>query len=261
MTHSPKGTTAHEAVVNLTPATPAPDGDVPAQADNQDIDPDSVDDGPGKGPRMRRCVATGERRAPSGMVRFAVSPEGKVTPDVAGRLPGRGAWTTASREAVDAAIARKAFSRAFRRPVEAPENLADIVCDLLTRRSLDLLGFAKRSGDLILGFDQVREELRRARPGCLIEAADGASDGRSKVLGLFRGLYGSEAPTGAPTVIGCFLASELGMALGRDHVVHAVVKHGRIAKNLLAELERLGGFRPLTPGDWASAEEGSSSGD
>lgn len=206
----------------------------------------------------RRCIVTMERREQAGMIRFVLSPDNQVTPDLAAKLPGRGAWVTATRESVDLAVKKGAFNRAFRKPVKADADLADQVDQLLAKRILDQLGMVKRAGDLILGFEQVREEVREAVPAFLIEASDGSEDQRGKVLALVRGLHTPELdeagkPAGnleLPPVVGCFSASELGMALGRDRVIHACVKYGRIAHAWRGELARLSGFRRVWLPGW-----------
>ncbi len=43
------------------------------------------------------CTVTG---SPADLIRFVVDPDGAVVPDVAGRLPGRGMWVSASRRLV-----------------------------------------------------------------------------------------------------------------------------------------------------------------
>ncbi|MEM6662503.1 MAG: DUF448 domain-containing protein, partial [Pseudomonadota bacterium] len=43
----------------------------------------------------RRCIATGETGATDRLIRFVLAPEGGLVPDLAARLPGRGAWLTA----------------------------------------------------------------------------------------------------------------------------------------------------------------------
>ena len=206
----------------------------------------------------RRCIVTMERRQQGELIRFVLSPDNQVTPDLAAKLPGRGAWVAASREAIALAVKKGAFNRAFKKPVKTAPDLADQVEQLLAKRILDQLGMVKRAGDLILGFEQVREEVRKAAPAFLIEASDGSGDQRSKVLALVRGLHTPELdetgkPAGnleLPPVVGCFLASELGMALGRDRVIHACVKYGRIAHAWRGELERLSGFRHVWLPGW-----------
>jgi ribosomal protein L7Ae-like RNA K-turn-binding protein len=109
-----------------------------------------------------------------------------------------------------------------------------------------LLGFARRAGDVVMGFDQVTASLRKAQPAFRIEASDGARDGRRKIDALARGVW-----DGVP-VAGCFSGEQIGVALGRDRVIHALVSHGGMANRLAAELRRLSGFRPLVPDSWRS---------
>jgi predicted RNA-binding protein YlxR (DUF448 family) len=225
----------------------------------------------------RRCIATMESLPQSGMIRFVLSPDKEVTPDLAARLPGRGAWVGASREAMELAVKKGAFARAFKAQVKVPNNLADCVEKLLVSRILDQLGLARRAGDLILGYEQVREAIQTARPYCLIEASDGAADGRGNVLALLKGVHGPQnephearpdmqsgggSDRGAglnkqfenhvlPPVVGCFSADELGMALGRERVIHACLKQGRFATSWTGELARLSGFRPVWLEGWS----------
>ena len=257
---------------------------MPAQPDSDDavggIDAPETDAGPpragkggasgsGRSDQERRCIATMQRRSPSHMIRFVVAPDGVVTPDIAARLPGRGGWVTASREAVELAATRGAFPRAFKRQVTVPAGLADQVEALLVRRCLDMLGMTKRAGDLILGFEQVREAIRNAPPGCLIAAADASEDQRGKVLGLAKAIYGPDLggdlddEAGEPSeiddfgqlppVAGCFSGVELGMALGRERVIHACLKLGPIAHAWMGELGRLSGFRRVWLPGWEPA--------
>lgn len=195
--------------------------------------------------RERRCAATGETRAEDGLIRFALSPDGEIAPDVAAKLPGRGVWVSARREAVAQALKRDAFSRSLKQKVSAPPDLADRVEALLHKRCLDLFGLMRRAGALASGFDQVEAAIRAERPRALIEAADGSADGREKLMRLALGIWG--AP---PHLTGCFTASEMGVALGRDHVVHALVLQERMALRWAAEIGRLSGFRAIVPASW-----------
>ena len=82
----------------------------------------------GRGRRERRCLVTGEVRPCAELIRFVVSPEGRVLPDLAGDLPGRGLWVAADRAALERAGAKGLFARAARRPV------VQVINTLLFRR-------------------------------------------------------------------------------------------------------------------------------
>ena len=192
--------------------------------------------------RERRCIATGETRSEADLVRFALSPEGEVTPDVAARLPGRGAWVGADRGAIERAVKKGLFNRAFQTRAAAPEDLAERVEALLEARALSALGLARRAGKLAAGFDAARLALKaRERPAWRIEACDAARDGREKLDRLAEAVH-----PGLP-VAGCFSAEALGAALGRTGLAHAVLAQGAEARRLSEALHRLSGFRALDP--------------
>ncbi len=194
--------------------------------------------------RERRCIVTRAVLPEEQLIRMALSPDGEVGPDVSAKLPGRGAWVSAKREAIDAAVKKNLFARAFERAVQAPDDLADRVEALLCDRCLSHLGMARRSGGAAAGFDQAHALVKSGGAACVLEAADGAEDGRGKILALLRAMD-AKAP-----VVGCFTAEELGAALGRDAATHVALAPGPHAAGLLREAGRLAGFRRLAPETW-----------
>ncbi len=181
------------------------------------------------------------------MIRFVRDPSGRVVPDIAGKLPGRGVWVTATREAVTAAAAGQVFSRRFKTKSPADPDLADAVERLLALRCIQLLGLSRRSGAIVSGFDQVRAALRKSRPGWLIEASDGSADGRIKVYSLAKALYAKV------NVAGALSSVELGMAFGGRRVIHALLQPGPMSARWAADYRRLGGFRSRPEDHWFSA--------
>lgn len=182
---------------------------------------------------QRRCIVTGEVKNKSELVRFVVGPDSCVVPDVAGNLPGRGLWLTASREVVGIAVAKGRFAKAARGPTVSEADLADQVGRLLARRCLDLVGLARRAGQAVTGFEKVRTCLRQNDAAVLLAASDGAGDGRAKLSGL----------AGTIPEIAVFSRAELSSALGRENVVHAAVRPGGLAEKITMEAARLAGFR------------------
>jgi uncharacterized protein len=201
----------------------------------------SIDDEDDETGAERRCLVTGAVRAKAELVRFVVSPEGAIVPDIAGRLPGRGLWLTARRDIVATAVSKRLFGRAARRPVIVDEALADRVEALLAARCRDLIGLARRAGEAAMGFVKVEKMLSAGVAGLLLGAADGARDGRGKLRAL-----APDIPERAELT-----AAELGAAFGRDWVVHVALREGRLAETLAQELGRLEGFRgaELPPND------------
>lgn len=196
----------------------------------------------------RRCIVTGASGPKTGLVRFVVGPEGAIVPDVAGRLPGRGIWVTADRAALERAAAKKLFARAARAPVAVPEGLADLVEALMARRVVDLVSLARKGGGAVCGFEKVRDALGRGIGGrpvaVLLQAHDGSARERSRL----RPPEGSE---GAVTALG---AVELGLAFGRDRVIHAALAAGGLATRVVEEAARLAGIRGQVGADGAGKD-------
>ncbi|HYB08128.1 MAG TPA: RNA-binding protein [Alphaproteobacteria bacterium] len=198
---------------------------------------------------LRRCVVTRRVLPKERLIRFALDPEGNVVADLEGQLPGRGIWLQASRDVVETACAKGSFAKAARAPVKVPEGLADRIEGRLRRRCLDLIGLARRAGQLAAGFERAGAWLRQGRAGALVAAIDGAEGGRGKLANLGRDVAQIEL----------FSAAELGAALGRDHAVHIVLSRGTLARRLVFESLRLLGFASsgkvtLPPEDHAGTE-------
>jgi predicted RNA-binding protein YlxR (DUF448 family) len=186
----------------------------------------------------RRCIVTGEVLPREGMIRFVVRPteaggKGELVPDLEGRLPGRGLWITSRRDIVERAVAKNAFARSAQGPVSVAADLADRIEALLARRCIDHLGLARRAGQAVAGFEQVKAWLDRGRAGALVEASDGAADGQRKVVAKAAGL----------PVFRVLAGAELGSAFGRDWIGHVALAPGRIAEGFGREANRLAGFR------------------
>lgn len=187
-------------------------------------------------PTLRRCIVTRQALEKPAMIRFVIDPEGRVTPDLKERLPGRGLWVTATRPILDQAVAKHAFSKAAKQSVKAAPDLPERVTELAKREVAELLGLARKSGQLVAGFEKVDAALRAGKVRVLVAASDGAEDGRGKLARI----AGSGVEICAPLT-----AAELAQALGRAHAVHAAIKAGGIAEKTIIASRR---FAALTQG-------------
>ena len=191
---------------------------------------------------LRRCIVTGDTQPPDGMVRFVVGPEGLLCPDLSRELPGRGIWVGCRRNLVDRAVKKRLFARAAKGPVTVPDDMADQVESVMVRRCLDLLGLGKRAGQLTLGSEKVRAIIRKDFTAIAITAADGAGNGRRKLLS---GDPDRVNASGHPDryVVDLFTVAELSLALGRENVVHAVLRKCGLTDRFVNESRQLRKFR------------------
>ena len=192
--------------------------------------------------RERRDLATRQVMDESRLIRFVAAPDGSVAPDLGRKLPGRGMWVEATRAAVDEAVKRNLFARAAKAQLKPAPDLSDRIEGLLARRCLDQLGLARREGVLVSGFEKAAAAIRAGRAAWLVEAADGAADGRGKLLALARHQ--------TTRICGTFGVDDLSLALGLENAIHAVLLEGGRADRWTLEVERLAGFRPLRPPEW-----------
>lgn len=190
----------------------------------------------------RRCIVTRETLPKPLLVRFAVSPGGVVTPDIDERLPGRGIWVKADRAAIEAAARRRLFSRAAKAAVDMPDDLPEKVEAGVARRISQLLSLARKSGQAVAGYEKVRGEIDAGRAGLLLQASDGSPRQTARMRGFSKGLRR----------FSCLTSSELGVAFGRQVVIHAAVKSGGFAENVSRELHRLASLREASSGSASS---------
>jgi hypothetical protein len=200
---------------------------------------------------QRTCALTREVLPVEAMLRFVVGPAGEVVPDVKHKLPGRGIWVTATRAALDEAIARKVFARGFRRDVRVAPDLAAQTERLLERAALDALAIAGKSGNVVTGFAKVEAALGRERVMGVIHAADAAVDGKRKLDAAVRGETREKSREIA--IIEEFGGSQLDLALNRPNVVHAALLAGPVSGTFLARAARLARFRTGHSPDATSA--------
>jgi hypothetical protein len=228
------------------------DLDHPADETFVDADAEEPETGP-----LRRCVLTRERLPKEQMFRFVVSPDRVLTPDLAGKLPGRGIWLSASGDVIEGAHGTpsggaradvkggakareltRAIARAARGPVQMPPDLHVVLETALIRRIGDFLGLARRSGQAIAGFEKARDWMRTHPPGAVLQAADGSEAERAR----FRSAVPDEVPVLAPLT-----GAQMGQIFGHDNVVHVAVGRGRLADAIVMEAGRLAQLRRTAP--------------
>lgn len=158
----------------------------------------------------RSCIVTRRLVSAADRLRFVCGPTGALVPDLAEKLPGRGAYVSADPEIVKQAIVRQQFSRHLGedlRDIPTVDLLIAQIQKLLATRFIQQLGLARRANLAVIGSGSMREEAWIE--GLLV--ADDASQREA------RALQGSVRPdwveAGLP-------AEKLGAAFGRASVAY-----------------------------------------
>ena len=212
-----------------------------------------------EGGPVRTCIVTGAKDAPEAMLRFVLSADGSVVPDIRRKLPGRGVWTRLSFETVRRAASKQAFSRAFRAKAQAPASLAETVDQLLEQDALQSLSMANKAGLVVSGAFKVDSAIKDGGIAALIHACDGAPDGAAKRGQALRVALGE--PTGTVARVNLFTSRQLDLALGKANVIHAALKPGAASSAFLAREGRLRRYRASEPDQTTNKVIGGASAD
>lgn len=181
----------------------------------------------------RRCIASGQVLPKAQLIRFVIGPDDAVVPDIQARLPGRGIWVAADAAQLRKAAEKRLFARAARRPVSVPDDMPARVETLLVDRVVSLIALARKAGQAVAGYERVKSWLASGEAAVLLQASDGSERGKSKL----------RPPEEKNSYIGCLTASEIGLAFGRDSVIHGALSAGGLTTRVVEEANRLSGVR------------------
>jgi predicted RNA-binding protein YlxR (DUF448 family) len=218
-----------------------------------------LDNGPrtDKSATMRMCAVSREVRPVDELIRFVLSPQAEVVPDLKRKLPGRGLWIEASRARVAEAVRRNQFSRGFKRDVRAAATLASDTEKLLVKSAIEALAMAAKAGQVVAGFAKVEEALNGGQAKALIHASDGAADGIRKLDAIVRQRGGNHGESPVFPVLTALSSAELDLALGRANVIHAALLAGPAGKTFLSRSQILVRYRMADDDKTAGAAKNS----
>lgn len=194
-----------------------------------------------RGETERLCLATRGVKPIEGMIRLVGAPGGRIVADIERKLPGRGAWITATRAALEKALADKALARAFKGKFSPSPDLPDAIEGLLEKAALASLSIANKAGMVVSGFSKIEKAFQEEDVFLLLHASDAAPDGmrklkqaaeRAEMAGLQR-----------PETISPFRGEQLDLALGRSNVVHAALLTHPVSTAFLSRCLRLDRWR------------------
>ncbi len=156
----------------------------------------------------RTCIVLREPFPKEKMIRFAISPDGLVTPDILENLPGRGLWVFAKPDIITRAIKQNAFARAgkanTKKPITLPDDLMQMICTILAKRLIGLISLSRRNGRAICGFERIKTNLPLQRGQLLLQASDGSPNQLKKI----------NHPENHHAALMCLTSAELGLAIG-----------------------------------------------
>jgi uncharacterized protein len=186
---------------------------------------------------QRSCLGCRTQRDKVDLLRFVLSPQAEVVPDLDGKLPGRGAYTCNSSACLVAACRQHQFNRAFKCEVTtAPaEEMVALVGRLMHERVLGSLGLANRAGKIISGGSLVSDALRSGnKPGLVLVATDVSAAIGERIETL--------ADVHRIPRLRVMTKDEFGAILGKAPRSAVAVRPGGFVKQLATILERYRNF-------------------
>ena len=189
-------------------------------------------------PKLFTCLSTGLKLDSSNLLKFVLAPDNSLTLDLMDNLPGRSFWITASREVLEASCKKGLFSETASCQVILRENFISYVETALVEQFNSTIGFCRRAGFLIWGFEKVKTALVKKEVILRIEALDGSKSEKRKL----------DSITIVP-VLQSLYAYELAASFRRERLIHCALVRKRnsgligLASSLSDKSFRLAKFR------------------
>lgn len=178
---------------------------------------------------MRKCVLTGKVLPKEELLRFVLLEDGTVLPDFNKKLDGHGFYLSNSKALLQGLAAKaNPLNKILHTKTIMREDLVQIVEQILRKRGLDAVNLARKSGDLVLGFEKVKEIIAKGKAAFVIEAEDAGDDGKQKIAAIAKDL---EKFT-------IYDTATLSAALGRENTVHLAIKKGPMSAMVQTALMR-----------------------
>jgi len=189
-----------------------------------------------RNPPQRSCIGCRQARDKGDLLRFVLTPERTLVPDIQAKLPGRGAYTCFNKKCLDEAVRRNQFSRAFKGAVShgtAAELVYEVSARLLERVS-SYIALANKAGKIITGSDMVEEAIRKQKAGLVIIAQDVSSEIGEKIARLAE-----------RTSVPCYYIltkDQLGALVGKGLRSAVAIGSGGFVPAITNEIERMRNF-------------------
>ena len=185
---------------------------------------------------QRSCLGCRTAKDKKELLRFVLSPERELVPDLLSRLPGRGAYTCLTKSCLKMAVDKKLFNRAFKGEVVSgkAEEVVGKISAMLEERLASYLALANKAGKVVSGSDMVIEALRKQQIGIVFVTRDISSDIGEKVA--------QTAARVGTELVRLLDKERLGSLLGKELRSAAAIEKGGFADTVVKELVKYRNF-------------------
>ena len=167
----------------------------------------------------RKCIVTGNILPKSELLRFVVLPNGQMLPDFNKKLGGKGVYLSNSKTLLTGLTLKKnPLNKILHQNVIITPELPQMVEGILAKKGLEGINLARKAGDLILGFEKVKDIIAKGKAAFVIEATDAGDDGKQKIATIAKDLE----------KFSLYDVATLSEALNRENTVYLVVAKGHM---------------------------------
>jgi hypothetical protein len=185
---------------------------------------------------QRSCIYCRTVKNKGELLRFVLSPDRILVPDLQEKLPGRGAYTCMKISCLRGAAEKKQFSRAFKGEVREADaaGLISRVAVRIQERIASYLSLANKAGKVVSGTDMVLDALKHRSLGIVFIASDISVDigAKVKVQTLRAGVES----------ISIFDKDRLGALIGKGLRSVVAVEGSGFIRSLRQEMEKYRNF-------------------
>ena len=176
----------------------------------------------------RKCILSGETKPKSELLRFVVLEKGRLVPDFDKKLSGKGIYLSNSKHVIETVVNSPKINKIFHKQVKAELNLPDIIEKILADKGLSALNLARKSGNLVLGFEKIKEQIIKDKVAFVIEATDAGSDGKKKMSEL-----GAKIE-----ILSIYNSAAFEKAFNREMVVYLAVLKSEVSAMVYENIKR-----------------------
>lgn len=173
---------------------------------------------------QRTCHACRRKAPQAELLRFVRSPEERVTLDLRGKLPGRGAYLCPRLICLQKGVRSKGVASPLGcwPPKDTAEDLCKKAKKGVARMLGEAIGHARGAGAVLHGVDRVTGTLERGKADVILIAADVAERTRTNI----------SKQVSADRLVTALTKTELGNLLGESEVGVAAIGHPQLAERV-----------------------------
>ena len=176
----------------------------------------------------RKCIITGEIKPKSELLRFTVLQNGAFIPDFDKKIGGKGVYVSNSASLLKNIDSDFKIGKILHKPVRKTLPLAEAVDKILADKGLYALNLARKSGNLVLGFEKIKEQILKNKVSFGIEATDAGSDGKKKMSEMCKNIE----------MFSVYNSAVLEKAFDRETVIHVAVLKSEISTMVYENIKR-----------------------